>query len=43
MLSTFTRMRTLTIEAFDAWLNVPPAQLKVIVSVVDMLHHASLL
>lgn len=31
------------IEAFDAWLQVPKEDLKVITKVIEMLHSASLL
>ena len=36
-------IRTLSIQAFNAWLNVPPESLKIITNVVKMLHTASLL
>ncbi|KAI9568913.1 isoprenoid synthase domain-containing protein [Boletus coccyginus] len=35
--------RSQLIEAFNHWLRVPPAQLKAIVRVVELLHNASLL
>lgn len=36
-------VRAKLIEAFDAWLQVPPDTLKVITNVVQMLHTASLM
>ena len=36
-------IRSQMIDAFNQWLQVPPAQLQIITRVVEMLHNASLL